>query len=177
MVGWLQAIVQYEMNFTSMKQIFIRGFSCWALISDFFWEVMITSSVHNWQRWLKEFDTFIRSINFSNSCDCLTQHRKYVQRGFGECPRMLCRGQPVLPVSSILQPLPLPLPLLLFLYTPIHPLWRCRRCHVIELRECFLLLHPDLNIIAAMFDWSQHDTHRSLPNTVFFSKVSNFSSV
>ena len=28
------------------------------------------------------------------------QHRKYVQRGFGECPRMLCRGQPVLPVST-----------------------------------------------------------------------------
>ena len=26
-------------------------------------------------------------------------HRKYLQKGFGECPRMLCRGQPVLPMS------------------------------------------------------------------------------
>jgi len=26
-------------------------------------------------------------------------HRKYLQKGFGECPRMLCRGQPVLPMG------------------------------------------------------------------------------
>ena len=62
---------------------------------------------------------------------------------------MLCRGQPVLPVSSIQQPLPLPLPLLLCLHTPIHHLWRCRRCNVIDLCERFLMLHPVSNIIAA----------------------------
>jgi len=28
-----------------------------------------------------------------------SMHRKYVQKGFGECPRMLCRGQPVLPMG------------------------------------------------------------------------------
>jgi casein kinase II subunit beta len=70
-------------------------------------------------------------------------HRKYINKDFGECPRMLCRGQPVVPMG--------------FTDDPKHGMVKlfcpkCRdvyNCHINQRRKfnCVLSIHPPARAI------------------------------